>query len=74
MIPNPIVKFLSTLSCREVKHLLMGGQACVFYGGAEFSRDCDIVIIPDAANLSRLSAALQELEAMRLAKRQGEDV
>ena len=61
MIPNPIVKVLSTLSCREVKHLLMGGQACVFCGGAEFSRDCDIVINPDAANRSRLSAALQDL-------------
>ena len=41
----------------------MGGQACVFYGAAEFSRDCDIVILADEANLARLSAALAELEA-----------
>jgi hypothetical protein len=41
----------------------MGGQACVFYGAAEFSRDCDIVIPSDPSNLDRLSAALSELQA-----------
>lgn len=25
----------------------MGGQACVLYGAAEFSRDTDIAILPD---------------------------
>ncbi len=54
MIPNPIHKVLSTLSSHEVRHLLMGGQACVFYGAAEFSRDCDIVIVADDENLARL--------------------
>ncbi len=63
MIPNPILKVLSTLSSHEVRHLLMGGQACVFYGAAEFSRDCDIVIVADEENLNRLVAALDELEA-----------
>ncbi len=41
----------------------MGGQACVFYGAAEFSRDCDIVILSDEANMDRLVCALQELQA-----------
>ncbi len=41
----------------------MGGQACVFYGAAEFSRDCDIVILSDQANLNRLAAALEDLQA-----------
>jgi hypothetical protein len=41
----------------------MGGQACVFYGAAEFSRDCDIVIVADDDNLARLDAALDELDA-----------
>lgn len=63
MIPNPIVKVLSTLSSHGVRHLLMGGQACVFYGAAEFSRDCDIVIVADEQNLARLTAALDELQA-----------
>jgi hypothetical protein len=41
----------------------MGGQACVFYGAAEFSRDCDIVVLADEANFDRLRAALAELKA-----------
>jgi hypothetical protein len=41
----------------------MGGQACVFYGAAEFSRDCDIVIVADDANLNRFTSALDELQA-----------
>jgi hypothetical protein len=63
LIPNPIVKVLSTLSCHEVRHLLMGGQASVFYGAAEFSRDCDIVLLSDPANFARLQSALDELDA-----------
>jgi hypothetical protein len=42
LIPSPIHKVLSTLSSHEVRHLLMGGQACVFYGAAEFSRDIPV--------------------------------
>jgi hypothetical protein len=34
--------------------LLMGGQACVFYGAAEFSRDLDLPILADPENLGRL--------------------
>lgn len=41
----------------------MGGQACVFYGGAEFSRDVDITISSTTANFERLRLALQELQA-----------
>ncbi len=67
MIPNPIHKVLSTLSSHEVRHLLMGGQACVFYGAAEFSRDCDIVIVADSENLARLQSALNALQATRIA-------
>lgn len=45
----------------------MGGQACVFYGAAEFSRDCDIVIVASESNLNRLAAALDELQATCIA-------
>ena len=41
----------------------MGGQACVFYGAAEFSRDTDFAILASPANLARLTAALAELQA-----------
>lgn len=43
--------------------LLMGGQACVLYGGAEFSRDTDLAILADDANLERLQRALDDLQA-----------
>ena len=41
----------------------MGGQACVFYGAAEFSRDVDFVLLAEPDNLKRLQSALDELEA-----------
>ena len=47
----------------RVRALLMGGQACVFYGAAEFSRDTDLAIVADAANLARLRRALADLQA-----------
>lgn len=45
----------------------MGGQACVLYGGAEFSRDTDLVIVADAENLRRLAAAVDDLDAVPIA-------
>lgn len=41
------------MRAHRVRALLMGGQACVFYGAAEFSRDTDLAILADAANLAR---------------------
>lgn len=67
MIPNPIHKVLSIFQNCGVRALLMGGQACVFYGGAEFSRDTDFAILADAENLARLKHALEELDAQRIA-------
>ncbi len=63
MIPSPILKALSTIRTRRVDHLLMGGQACVLYGAAEFSRDLDLALLPDPANLERLRDALDDLGA-----------
>ena len=60
MIPNPIRKVLSSMRAHRVRALLMGGQACVFYGAAEFSRDTDFAIIADAANLARMRKALAD--------------
>jgi len=50
-----------------VKSLLMGGQACIFYGAAEFSRDTDLAILADSDNLGRLTGALRDLEAEAIA-------
>ena len=41
----------------------MGGQACVFYGAAEFSRDVVFAIFASDENLARLESALHELQA-----------
>ncbi|NBV85388.1 MAG: hypothetical protein EBS01_03800 [Verrucomicrobia bacterium] len=51
------------MAAHQVRCLLMGGQACVFYGAAEFSRDSDFAILSDAENLDRLRGALTELRA-----------
>lgn len=63
MIPNPIHKVLSTLRSRKAKYLLMGGQACVFYGAAEFSRDTDIAILAKKDNLDCVAMAMNDLFA-----------
>jgi len=47
----------------DVRCLLMGGQACVLYGAAEFSRDTDLAILASPENLDRLRGALAELDA-----------
>jgi hypothetical protein len=45
----------------------MGGQACVFYGAAEFSRDLDLLVLTDPANMALLRSALDELGARPIA-------
>ena len=59
MIRNQIHKVLSTFQSYGVRALLMGGQACVFYGAAEFSRDSD--------NWARLNGALEGPQAKVIA-------
>ena len=63
MTPNPILKVLSTFKKHRVKSLLIGGQACIIYGAAEFSRDSDFVILSSSKNLEMLRKALKSLKA-----------
>lgn len=63
MTPSPILRVLSFFQKNDVRFLLMGGQACVLYGAAEFSRDIDVSIRASGKNLERLAAALKELQA-----------
>lgn len=63
LIHNPILKVLSSIQTHRVQALLMGGQACVFYGAAEFSRDTDLAILASSKNLARLKRALKDLQA-----------
>jgi hypothetical protein len=55
------------MRAHRVRALLMGGQACVFYGAAEFSRDTDFAILAEASNLVRLRKALAALRAEPIA-------
>ena len=50
-----------------MRALLMGGQACILYGAAEFSRDTDLAVLASPANLSRLRRALGDLQAAVIA-------
>ncbi len=63
MTPNPILKVLSTFKKHNVKCLLIGGQACIVYGAAEFSRDSDFVVLSTPDNLRSLKQALECLKA-----------
>ncbi len=66
MTQSPIPKALSTFFKHKLKALLIGGQACILYGAAEFSRDIDLVVMISPENLEDLTMALEELEAERV--------
>ncbi len=63
MIPSPIAKVLSIFRKQRVRALLMGGQACILYGAAEFSRDIDLAVLATDKNLEHLRKALADLRA-----------
>ena len=65
-IPIPIRQVLSTMRKHQVQALLMGGQACVFYGAAQFSKEVDLALFASEENFSRLRAALSDLNAKRI--------
>jgi hypothetical protein len=51
------------MRAHRVRALLMGGQACISYGAAEFSRDVDLAIVASPRNLSSLRASMDDLRA-----------
>jgi hypothetical protein len=67
LIPTPIRQVLFTMQKNGVQALLMGGQACVFYGAAQVSKDVDVLLLAEPENFSRLQSALDELQARRIA-------
>jgi hypothetical protein len=44
----------------------MGGQACILYGAAEFSRDTDFAVLHSDENLEKIRSALGELGAEQI--------
>ena len=61
VIPTQILRVLSTIRTYDVRALLMGGQACVLYGAAEYSRDLDLAVLATPEALPALSGALNAL-------------
>ena len=45
---------------------MMGGQTRIVSGGAEFSRDLDLVLVVDEANRRALQAAFSHLQAQQV--------
>lgn len=66
MTQNPILKVLFTFKRFGVRNLLIGGQACIIYGAAEFSRDSDFIIFCSSENLTKLKKALKALKAKNI--------
>ena len=60
---TPTLKVLSTILKHRVRALLMGGQACIIYGAADFSKDIDLAVLAADKNLQKLGKVLDELGA-----------
>jgi hypothetical protein len=67
VIPTQILRVLSTIRQYDVRALLMGGQACVLYGAAEYSRDLDLAVLATPGAMPTLRAALGALNATVIA-------
>ena len=67
MIPTQILRVLFTIRRYDVRALLMGGQACVLYGAAEYSRDLDLAVLATPEAPPVLRAALEALNAAVIA-------
>ena len=67
MIPIQILRVLSTIRQFDASALLMGGQACVLYGAAEYSRDVDLAVLATDEALPRLGGAMRALQASVIA-------
>src|SRR5258708_38910038 len=54
------------MRAHSVRALLMGGQACVSHGAAEFTRDLDLAIVASLRNIEVLRKAMVDLHAPQL--------
>lgn len=53
MMMASIPKDLSIFLKHKVQALLMGGQACILYGGAEFSRGIDFAVMVSSESIHK---------------------
>ena len=64
---SEVGRVLGALRDGEVPALLIGGMACIVYGGKEFSKDADVVVACDDAAVSRLARVMAALGAEPIA-------
>ncbi len=55
-----IQDFISLLAKHEVRYLIVGGEAVIYYGNARLTGDVDFFYDPDKTNALRLYRALSE--------------
>ncbi len=63
---------LATLVGRDVEFVVIGGLAAVAHGSRRVTRDIDVFVQPESANLARLESALAELGAVQLVEKGAE--
>jgi len=65
------LEILKVLTRHRVDFIIVGGVSAVLHGAPVTTFDLDVVHSRDQKNLARLLAALQELEAVYRARRNG---
>jgi len=59
---GPFGAVLAAFNRHGVQYIVIGGQAAIAYGAAQFTRDADFWVNPTKTNLVRLRQALKELK------------
>ena len=59
---DDLVRLASALNAHRVRYVLIGGFAVIAHGGARTTKDIDLLIDADPANVARVREALQVLE------------
>lgn len=60
---GPFGVVLAAFNKHNVQYIVIGGQAVIAYGAAQFTRDADFWVNPTKTNLVHLRRALKELKA-----------
>jgi hypothetical protein len=58
---NRVLRLCRLLNAHRVRYLIAGGVAANLHGSVRATRDVDLLVPPDRANMERLLAALAEL-------------
>lgn len=59
---DDLARLARALNAHHVRYVLIGGFAVVAHGGARTTKDIDLLVDADPANIARVRAALQILE------------